>query len=393
MRPLRALALGALALTLLAAPISADAQRALGVRPDPKTDEGGLWSISDKAETAAKQSAELIPAPELNTYVRDVICKVSAEYCKEIRLYVMNRPYFNAQMAPNGYAEVWSGLLLRADNEAQLAFVLGHESGHYSQNHSLIAWRTAKGRQTAAVWIGIVSAAAGVPIIGDLAMLGTSASLFGFSREQEAQADGIGFNRAVAQGYDAHAGAILWRYLVAETEHSDFDKVRTQIARGSIFATHPLTADRIEALDKLAATHPEAGKTEDAAYRAIVRPFLGPWLKDDLRRKDFGESLYLIDHLMKRGEDMGVLFFYQGEAYRLRRKDGDMAIARAAYVKAITYPDAPAAAWRELGEIYARDGDKANARAALQTYLTNAGDAGDKLLVEARLKSFEGTTP
>jgi predicted Zn-dependent protease len=393
LKPPRAAALGALALALIAAPLNADAQRALGARPDIKTDEGGLWAMSDKAEQAARQSAQLDTAPELNTYVRDVVCRVTAEYCKEVRVYVMDRPYFNAQMAPNGYMEVWSGLLLRADNEAQLAFVLGHESGHYTQSHSLNAWRAAKDRSNAAFILSIVTAAAGVPVVGDIVYLGTVASLFGFSRDQEAQADEIGFNRAVAQGYDARAGGALWRYLVAENEHSDFDKVRKQIARGSIFATHPLTADRIEALDKLAGAHPDSGKTEEAAYRAAIRPHLGAWLKDDLRRKDFGESLFLIDHLIGRGEDLGVLYFCQGEAYRLRRKDGDLALARAAYLKAATYPDAPAAAWRELGQIYARDGDKANARAALATYLANAGEAEDKLLIEAQLKSFEGTTP
>ena len=387
------LALCALALALVVAPLSADAQRALGVRPDPKTDEGGLWSISDKAEIAAKQSAELDAEPVLNAYIRGVVCKVAAQYCGEIRLYVLDRPYFNAQMAPNGYMEVWSGMLLRADNEAQLAFVLGHESGHYTQNHSLLAWRTAKSRSNAAAWIGIVSAAAGVPILGDLALLGTEASLFGFSREQEGEADQIGATRAVAAGYDARAGAEIWRYLTAETEHSDFEKVKKDFARGSVFATHPVTSERIEALDKFAADHPEPGKVEDAAYRAAIRPHLGAWLKDDLRRKDFGESLFLIDHLMKRGEDLGVLNFYTGEAYRLRRKDGDLTLARNAYAKAAAYPDAPAAVWRELGDIYARDGDKAKAAHALETYLANAIEPEDKLLIEAQLKSYGGITP
>ena len=50
---------------------------------------------------------------------------------------LVRTPYFNASMAPNGMMQVWSGLLLRVDNEAQLAAVLGHEIGHYLARHSV----------------------------------------------------------------------------------------------------------------------------------------------------------------------------------------------------------------------------------------------------------------
>ena len=62
----------------------------------------------------------------------------------------MNRPAFNASIAANGYMEVWSGLLLRVDDEAQLAFVLGHEIGHYRERHSVALMRTLRGRANAA---------------------------------------------------------------------------------------------------------------------------------------------------------------------------------------------------------------------------------------------------
>lgn len=384
----------ALCAALLAAP-DCHAQRAVGVRPDASTLEGGLWAAFDKAEQQAKQSGELNRAPELNAYVKEMVCKVSAAYCADVRVYVMDRPYFNATMAPNGYMEVWSGLLLRADNSAQVAFVLGHESGHFTHNHSLEMFKTMKARANAAMIFSIVTAAAGIPIVGDLAYLGTVASLQGFSRENEAEADKIGFDLAVAAGYDPSSGSALWRYLVAETQQSDFEKVRSQIARNSIFASHPLTADRIEALDTLAKAAPPGAYSTDAdRHRAAIRPHLSNWLRDDLRRKDFGESLYLINHLARRGEDLGVLNFFKGEAYRLRRKDGDLALAKAAYLDAVKYPDAPPSAWRELGEIHMRDGRSAEAQAAFQAYLTASPNAQDRLLVEARLKTAQGeTTP
>ena len=80
-----------------------------------------------------------------------------------------NPAFFNASMAPNGYMEVWSGLLLRAEDEAQLAFVLGHEIGHYRERHTLATLRAIRGRAGAAMVFSIIAAGAGVGIIGDIA--------------------------------------------------------------------------------------------------------------------------------------------------------------------------------------------------------------------------------
>jgi predicted Zn-dependent protease len=255
-------------------------------RPAVETDEGGLWGLSDRAEQEARASGQLESDATLNAYLRDVACRVAGSYCGDIRLYIMNRPYFNASMFPNGYMEVWSGLLLRAEDEAQLAFVLGHEVGHYSERHSLFMLRTMRNRSTAAAVFSIVAGAAGVPIVGDIVYLGTLASVFGFSRENEAEADQTGFNNAVAAGYDPQAGARIWRNLVAETRASDDPDVRRSETRGSIFRTHPLTAERIEALTERAEGAPP-GEMHRERYRAAIRPFLEPWLRADLRRRDF----------------------------------------------------------------------------------------------------------
>jgi predicted Zn-dependent protease len=119
---------GIAAFALLAASGVAAQSRAPGLAPLPSSVEAGLWSTSDRAERDARAAAELNADSRLNGYVRDVMCSVAPEYCNEVRIYVMDRQLFNAQVAPNGYVEVWSGLLLRAESDAELAFVLGHES-------------------------------------------------------------------------------------------------------------------------------------------------------------------------------------------------------------------------------------------------------------------------
>jgi predicted Zn-dependent protease len=320
----------------------------------------------------------------------------------------MDRPYFNAQMAPNGWTEVWSGLLLRAETEDQLAFVLGHEISHFAENHSILAWRSLKSRATTAAVLGTLlmaganvgAASAGgqvrtysVSTPGGLFYLVALAGYFSFTREEESQADELGFQRAVAAGYDPAAAPRLWRNLNAETAASDFPKVREREANAGLFDTHPLTKDRITALDALAAKAP-VGRAEDRrAYRAIIRPRLAAWIKDDLRRRDFGESLALIDRLEAEGEDLGVLEFCRGEAFRLRRGDGDLARARDAYAKAVANADAPPEAWRNLGDYDLQAGDRAGAGSAYRTYLERAPGAQDRWLVEASLKKLDGAGP
>ena len=407
------LALALLAASAItAAPLTnAWAQRVAGGRPDPATEAGGLWGQSDKAEAVARTKAELNKDPALTGYVRGVACKVAADYCGDIRVYVMDRPFFNAAMAPNGYMEVWSGLLLRARDEAELAFVLGHETSHFAHDHSLMAWRAAKVRANTAMAISAVimvaGAAAGAQAsspssaqsvmdaasaLSDVVYLAALASLFSFSREQESEADRLGFERATAAGYDPAAAAALWRSLVAETAASDFEKTRRQATTASIFATHPLSTERIAALDARARAGGAEGDAGRARYRAAIRPHLTAWLRDDLRRRDYGETLHLIARLAEDGEDLGVLKFHEGEVYRRRRGEGDQDRALAAYIAASANADAPVAAWREVGDLQVRAGAPDKARAAYETYLAKAPDAQDRWIVEASLKKLTGTS-
>lgn len=355
-----------------------------GVRPPLSSVEGGLWAEADRAELAAKTSAQLIDDPKLHAYVKDIACRLAEEYCGDLRVYVLDRPYFNAGMAPNGYMEVWSGLLLRAADEDQVAFVMGHEIGHYAENHGLELWNQLKGGMTGAMIVGMV-----VPLVGTL---GALFAILAYSRDQENEADRYGFDRAVASGYDPNAGAAIWRALVNETAASDFPKVRKSEARGSIFNTHPLTRDRIAALDKRAAGR--TGAADAAASRKrlrdVIRPHLATWLRDDLRRRDYGQTLDIIRRLEVGGDDMGLLEYFRGEVYRVRRAAGDTELARDAYISAVRFADAPPAAWRELGEMHKRLGDKSAAIAAFQSYLKLAPTADDVWLVEDAIKSLQG---
>ncbi len=403
---MRALVLAAVASLVYGAP--AQAQRLAGVRPDVASDEGGLWSESDKAESVARQSAELDRDPALTAYVGEVACKVARDHCADIRVYVMDRPIFNATMAPNGYTEVWSGSLLRVSDEAELAFILGHEISHFDRNHSVLSWRRKKSTSNA-----IMVLSAGVAVVGVAAASGAAtydgassimdatrglinvvyltgmASLFSYDRENELEADRLGLQRAAQAGYEPVAATAVWRAQMEETAASEFKRVRNSGARTNIFASHPVDAERMAALQDDLKALPATGEVGLARYRAAIRPHLDAWLRDDLRRRDFGQTLHLIGRLAADGEDLGVLNFYRGEAYRQRRGEGDLAQARDAYLAAVAYPDAPVAVWRELGDLRRKESDTAGAKAAYETYLAKAPTAEDGWIVQDSLNSLK----
>lgn len=365
-----------------------------GRRPALDTDEAGLWLVMDKEEERLKTSAMLERDPALNTYVRGVVCRLTAEFCRDVRVYVINQPYFNASMAPNGAMLVYTGLLLRSENEAQLAFVLGHETGHYVGRHSLEQWRKLKNTAGALMIFSIGASVAGVGALGTLAELAAASSIYGYSRDKEREADDFGFKVMTGAGYAGRECAETWRYLVEETKHSDSKKTRKSETRGSIFRTHPLTSERIETLDALAKSTVGAGNLGIDGFRAVTEPHLSEWLKDDLRRRDYGESLFLIDRLIADGRSPGIVYFYKAEAYRLRHKDGDDRLALTNYERAMGYSDAPAATWRELGQSYWRAGDKEKADASFRHYLELAPEAEDRLIVEDYLKRlWTGAAP
>lgn len=74
---------------------------------DQTSDEAGLWLQVDKMEARLKTAASVVRDPALNAYVREVTCKVTGpDYCKDLRIYIVDAPHFNASMAPNGMMQV-----------------------------------------------------------------------------------------------------------------------------------------------------------------------------------------------------------------------------------------------------------------------------------------------
>ncbi|MBS0574946.1 MAG: M48 family metalloprotease [Proteobacteria bacterium] len=351
-----------------------------GERPAAGTTEAELWYGMDQAEKDIARSPLRVRDPQLNACVQRVLCAITGDYCRDLRLYIVDVPQFNAQMAPNGMVLVFTGALLRMHDEAELAFVLGHEFTHYRLRHGLQFWNQAK--HTSAVF---TSFGVGGGLVGGLAQVVGMASLFQYSRDFERQADRDGFQTATAHDYDPQAAVRLWTRMLAEEKAS-------HSSHFTIFASHPKTAERLQDVRAAAAqVTPRAWQDGRAAYAAAMRPFLAHWLDEELARRTYDSSIQLITDLRDGAPDdsAGTLDFYLAQAYRQRRSDGDAARASDLYRQAIAHADAPAAAWREYGLDLRQSGQRAAAIDALRRYLQLAPQAEDRAFVEQYLAELE----
>jgi predicted Zn-dependent protease len=354
-----------------------------GEKPVAGSTEAELWYGVDQLEKELRASPVLVRDPVLNAYVREVACKVTREHCRDLRVYIINAPVFNASMAPNGAMLVFTGALLRMQDESELALVLGHEFAHFRQRHTLQYW--VKAKRTSA-WMASFSMAG---LVGSVLQRAGLASMFDFTRDMEREADAIGFATASSMGYDPQAGVRLWTRMLAE------EKANLQSKTWPIFASHPRTAERLEDVG-LAARKAPAGdvRTERETYRKAMQPFLAAWLEAELSRRMYDTAIQVIGDLRASADpaSAGTYTFFLAEAYRRRNKNDDMAHARKLYAEAVTLPDAPADAWREQGMALRADGKRIEAIDALRRYLELKPQAGDRAFTQKYISELE-TTP
>ncbi len=357
-----------------------------GEQPSLDTDEAGFWMQMDRIEQSVRTSGRLVHDPEINAYLRRIFCDLSPAYCNDIRLYILRTPGFNASMMANGTMQLWTGMLLRVQNEAQLAAVLGHELTHYLRRHTLQRWRDIRAKTDALAFFQIATAVVGLGVVGLVATLGTLGSIQAFSREQERESDRLGFEMMAGAGYEPEEAPRIWESLIAEKEASSRPK-------GSLFfASHPASKERRETLAAMVVDY-QAGATELGRNRYVemTAGFRGGWLRDELRQRDFGAMQVVLDTLLEAGANPGELYYYQGELYRLRAEteNDDAGKAVTAYEKAIDLGGAPPEVHRALGLIHWSASRNIAAKLAFEAYLSAADEATDRAMIEHYIQQIE----
>jgi predicted Zn-dependent protease len=163
---------------------------------------------------------------------------------------VIDSDEVNAFALPGGFFYVNKGLILAADNEAELAGVMAHEISHVIARHGVENQTKGNLMQYGALAGMILLGPIPSMVLQNTAGLGMMLSYMKFSRNAEAEADRLGVQYLYASGYDPTALATMFEKLEGLNK-----KKPGTISK--LFADHPAPADRRAASLALVARFPE----------------------------------------------------------------------------------------------------------------------------------------
>jgi predicted Zn-dependent protease len=197
-----------------------------------------------------ERSAKLIDDPVVSEYINRVGQNLvrNSDARVPFTIKVIDSDAVNAFALPGGFFYVNSGLILRADSEAELAGVMAHEIAHVAARHS--TKRETKGQLAQLATIPLILLGpggwAGYGIYQGL-NFAIPLSFLKFSRNDEREADYLGLEYMYKTGYDPNAFVTFFEKVQAEEK-------RRPGTVPTVFNTHPPTPDRVLNVQKSIAT-------------------------------------------------------------------------------------------------------------------------------------------
>ena len=192
--------------------------------------------LAQQVERQAKIINDPVIAEYVNRIGQNLVRNSDAQVPFTIK--VIDSDVVNAMALPGGFFYVNSGLILAADEEAEMAGVMAHEIAHVAACHYGREMTRLQLLQLASIPAIFMGGAIGYGVYEGMG-LGIPLTFFKFSREFEAQADYLGIQYMYRAGYDPSAFV------------SFFEKIQAMEKKkpgtlSKAFATHPQTPDRIE---------------------------------------------------------------------------------------------------------------------------------------------------
>jgi predicted Zn-dependent protease len=208
----------------------------------------GNWYSLDKQVAMGRQysqmvehGAKMVSDPVVTEYInrlgQNLVRNSDAKVPFTIK--VIDTDEINAFALPGGFFYVNSGLVLAADNEAELAGVMAHEIGHVAACH--VAREQTRGNIVNLASIPLIFVPGGWAVYegAQVAMgIGVPLTFMKFSRNFEAEADFLGMEYMYKAGYDPQSFISFFEKIEAQEK-----KKPGTLAKA--FASHPMTPDRV----------------------------------------------------------------------------------------------------------------------------------------------------
>ena len=205
--------------------------------------------LGQELASMVESSSRIIADPVVNDYVNRLGQNlVRNSDCKTpFVIKVLDDDDLNAFALPGGFLYINRGLILAAENEAELAGAMAHEVGHVAARHGTKNATRAQIFDAASMSLVLLGGPVGMAIRG-IAGFARPMTYMKFSRDAEREADLLGLEYQYTAGYDPQEFIAFFEMLGAGegTKRSLMSKA---------FATHPMTADRIKLAQQEIATY------------------------------------------------------------------------------------------------------------------------------------------
>ena len=192
-------------------------------------------TYADEVEKSSKLINDSVVTEYVNRIGQNIVknsdCKVP------FTIKVIDSDEINAFALPGGFFYVNSGLILNADEEAELAGVMAHETAHVCAHHAVREMTRMNYAQLGTIPLIFIGGWTGY-VIYEAASIGIPITFMRFSREFESQADYLGVQYMYRAGYDPQAFITFFEKIQALEK-------RKPGAVAKVFADHPQTPDRI----------------------------------------------------------------------------------------------------------------------------------------------------
>jgi len=303
----------------------------------PTLGEAGAESLTPAQERKlgeqimleVRQDPSYLPDPDSAEYLNQLGYQlVAASQARHIdfEFFIVRDPMINAFAMPGGFIGVHTGTVLSVQSESELASVMAHEIGHVQQRH--IARMIARQRDSMMIAIGsillalLASRGGGQGTEAALAV-GQAAALqrqLNFSRDNEREADRVGFQILVDAGFDARAMAAFFTRMQQGT------RIYESIAPAYL-RTHPLTVERISDMQgriQEAHTHQHADSLDFDLVRARLR-----LLQDDSKQGAIETQAYFADQILHHTAANEAAAYYGLALAQLKLKQASSALESA----------------------------------------------------------------
>jgi predicted Zn-dependent protease len=203
--------------------------------------------IAEQIMRDVYNSNQVLRDAEVTDYITSLGLRLAAnspDRRQEFRFFAVRDNSINAFAMPGGVIGVHTGLIVAANNESEVAGVLGHEIGHVVQRHlaRMLAQQKTDSIISMAGMALALLAARGSPQLSSGAMAAASAGAIqrqlDYTREHEREADRVGFQILQNAGFDTRGLATFFETLQKGSRFSDG-------SAPSFLRTHPLTTERI----------------------------------------------------------------------------------------------------------------------------------------------------